>query len=575
MSLAESTNSKAAKNIPRLDHDLIAQILSFCDAASLLLLLEGSCKFFTIPVSHTLSVRPSVCLSFLLKLIPNSINNDPRQQEAIIQLLRLIRDNRNFKYLECSNLRNVTGQEWLPRMKRFPIQNLDLSGCSSLDSDTLCQFLRECKASLRHLSLQGCIRIGPAVVDVIAEKHTQLLSLWLGGCSQAIGNRTIRPLLQTLQHLKHLDLQALKNITDLSGEFMRLLPASIQSLNFSSCKQLRLGGMEALEAIQVYTNHGNQQRGWNWNNAPRSRHQLRHIVLDTIGTPRIGLCRGILTYFALGRTLREVHLAGCEHVQDWEVEALAVTCAQTLTCFQMRASRIGNPALDALATHCKVLAEVDVSACFRVDDKGILALCESRQVISVAGDKRRRDHPILKALKVASLPGLTDRAVAAIANLEALHMLDIHDCPNVTSTALSKTIRRLPHIVDVNAKDIADECVSLPTLLRRHPNLPPGLRFLNQRIFSSPPTTTCTGRRHSCCTVRTHSQRLNKSAPLQTMLHCIDCQLLPAFDRGMCACCASKCHKGHDTFVGSWTRFYCDCPFAVAGNRCQAIFDEE
>lgn len=34
------------------------------------------------------------------------------------------------------------------------------------------------------------------------------------------------------------------------------------------------------------------------------------------------------------------------------------------------------------------------------------------------------------------------------------------------------------------------------------------------------------------------------------------------------------CHKAHETFLGSWTRFYCDCPFGVASNQCAAIFDE-
>jgi hypothetical protein len=604
--LNQKQKQKQKQKLPQLDNDLMAQILSFCDASNLLLLLEASFKFFSTSIRHNISTRDSLSFSFLLKKFPNTIRNNPRQDRAIIRLLQILlpqqpqqpqqpttttqtiqkNNNNHLKYVEFSNLRNMTGRGWLPRLSNtndvmtLTLDTLNLSGCHSLDPDTLCTYLNECRTSLRHLNLQGCMRVGSLVVDAIATKHQQLRSLWLGECSQKVKDYYIHCLLSNLRYLKHLDLQGLKHITDLEGEFMSLLPDSIQSVNFSACKRLRLrlsGGLvEALGPIIIQTHMNNTTNTTDWQDAPISRHKLLHIVLDGIGSPRQGLSCGILTYFALGRCLREIHLAGCEQVQDWEVQALAMTCGKTLTCFQMRACTIGNPSLEALAAHCKVLAECDVSACFQIDDRGILALCcES----SSSSSQTTTTLPSsLKALKVASLPNLTNLSVTAMTNLKSLHVLDIHDCPNVTASALCSTILSLPKIIDVNAKGIADECVSFSTLLRRsQEHVPLGLRFVNHRLFPSHTHTSNSNNNNSsfCCSVRAHSQRLNASAPLQSMFHCTDCQLLPAFDRGMCGSCAASCHKGHRTFVGSWTRFYCDCPFggvAAGNNQCRAVF---
>lgn len=466
----------------------------------------------------------------------------------------------------------MTGRGWLSNFRQVELQTLNLSGCSAIDPDVLSAYLGECRSSLRHLNLHGCVRAGHSVVQAIARRHKNLVTLVLGGCSQTIRDSIlVTELFPALKILKHLDLEALNHISDSYGLFMNALPASLESLNLSSCKKLRLRGLVATGAVQTYINNiDNTAEAWR--NAPTSKHKLQHVILDAIGSPRLGLCPGILTYFALGRSLREVHLAGCENVHDWEIEALAISCSKTLTCFQMRASCIGSPALMALAKHCEVLAECDVSACFGIGDEGILALCESRRVFRVEGNKKRGMQSCLKALHVASIPNLTDLAVAAMANLESLLVLDIHDCPKITAAALCKMVLRLPHAIDVNAKGVAGESISLSTLLRGHANTPPGLRFVNQRVFRKVNLSTL---RNSCCSVRLHSQRLNSSVPMQIMIHCVDCNLLPKFDRGICSCCASTCHEGHKTFVGSWTRFYCDCPFSATENQCQAIFPAE
>lgn len=225
-----------------------------------------------------------------------------------------------------------------------------------------------------------------------------------------------------------------------------------------------------IEAIQTYRS--------SWSTAPLSSHRLQHIVLDALGNPRRGLHPCTLTYFALGRCLREVHLAGCEQVMDWEVQALAETCGQTLTVFQMRATRIGDDALIAMATFCTVLADCDVSACFRIGDAGVMALCRNETSFGDGyNPKRLCRRSVLKSLKIGSLPLITNRAISEMSLLSALHVLDIRDCPQVSSTVLCQSILQLPRIIDVNAKGIAEGQESFSRLLMQSPGFPQGLEF--------------------------------------------------------------------------------------------------
>jgi hypothetical protein len=500
--------------------------------------------------------------------MPNSINNKnkKRQQRTLVKLINLLQQHSILKHIEVSSLRNLTGRDWLSCLKQqVSLQSLNLSGCPSIESEPVVDFLTNGgSVSLRHLNLFACVRLGPTVVRTIADHSFNLESLWLGACSQTIKSPDIEWLLFKLDGLKHLNLQALKHLKD---PLLGLLPSSLRSINLASCERLRLESGETA-MIDDLRSEMELQQNTSWIHTSNSRFKLEHLVLDSIGSPRRGLSPGVLAFFSFGRCLREVHLQGCEQVADWEVQVLAQTCGKTLIVFQMRASSIGNASLIALATHCTTLKDVDITACYRIDDEGVLALCEMKSMVVVdnnanSSNKRRFRCPPLKSLKIGYLPGITDATVSAISKLEGLHVLDIRECQRVTSSTLCKTISRLPELIDVNATGI----VSYSTMLRQCGTSLAGLQFVNNRSVSGVRV------QHNCCSVRDHAQRLNKSVPLQWMYHCVDCGLLPTTNRGICACCLTKCHEGHATFVGSWTRFYCDCPFAIAANECQAIFD--
>jgi len=642
---------KRERNIPIPDN-LMAEVLAYCDASDYISILRASESVFVTPLRFHLCSTKALSLSFLLKKYPNSFIENQGQQLAVQVLLQSLlgRGPRNqLQHLELSNLRGITGASWFSGLSTIPLVTLDLTNCARLDCGVLLRHFNACPRTLLHLHMNGCRCVGPEILDCIGRRHPQLLSLSLGSCSQRITTSNIFTLLRALTSLKHLDLQCLTHIQDrMSPEsddcFVDILPESLESINLTGTKPLRLVSQDVFRTMNSYLNmslefmqavqgrvqniqdnlrelnnegvnanemlHVNrhvldfQPDVYIWKNEPTYRLKLQHLVLDGAGHPRSGIFRGSVATFSLGRCLREVHLGGCEGVSDWEIQALAVNCGETLTCFQMRAGTIGNQALQSLATYCRVLGEVDVSACFGISDDGILALCrnlrrrekkdtctlstEEKAEESAPSPKRSRIlRPSLKILRIASLPRLTNRAMQAISQLESLIILDVHECTKIEPVAVYKTVRQLPCLVDVNAKGIALGSPSLSAWLRNDPCTPRTLKFVNQRVFHHSPIHTTQNKAFgsstecrrqasedtkSCCVVRSQSQRLSATVPLAPMYHCVDCNLIPALDRGFCVECQQKCHAGHKTFLGSYTRFSCDCPFGMnASNTCKAI----
>jgi len=401
-------------NISIIPDNIMAEVLTYCDASDYITILRASESFFVTPLRFHLCSTNSLSLSFLLKKYPNSFNQNQGQQLAVQVLLQSLlgRGPRNqLKHLELSNLRGITGASWLSGLSRISLVTLDLTNCARIDHGILLAYLWECPRTLRYLHLNGCRCVGPEILDCVGDRHQQLLSLSLGSCSQTIRTSHIFNLLKNLNVLKHLDLQALTHIqdrvsSDVEDCFVDSLPDSIESINLTGTKPLRLvcddvyktmntylnRSLEYMQAAQVrvqnvqdrlrvLNNEGanaNEMLHANrhvldfepdvyiWKNEPSFRLKIQHLVLDGAGHPRSGIFRGSVATFSLGRCLREVHLAGCEGINDWEIQALAVNCGETLTCFQMRAGTIGNSALVSLSKHCRVLGEVDVSACFGI-----------------------------------------------------------------------------------------------------------------------------------------------------------------------------------------------------------------
>ena len=576
---------------PRLDKALLSHIASFCDATQLLDLIDVSPSFET-AVQWTLCSSKTLNLSCLVTKFSNRIqpkNDFPNDQEdAVTRLLSLVTSytpGNQLKHLELSYLRTMTGIRWSHVLETctpnsLSLTSLNLSGCAYMAPEMLINLIKDkCLANLKHLNLQQCFRVGPEVAAAIAVNLCQLHTLLLGGCSPAIATADVFAILERLRHLKHLDLSGLKHVADNGYRFIQLLPGSLQSLQLESCEGLRLGGLEVNQTLVATRPDPPPPANHPANHPETSRLKLIKINFNSIGTRWRPLFPGALSYFAMGKCLRQVSLNGCESIQDWEISVLAVQCGATLESLELRACQIGNPAVIALATHCKRLTELDLSACFRVNDIGILALCTSQGVAIPAGDerqKRRRGNgSILKVLKLANLGTLSDASIRAMDSLEHLLVLDVKDCSKINSSALFQTISRLRNLIDLDARGIQGSTPSLPTLLRRQVDrIPKTLQFVNHKLLFPPkkdhPPTNAGNTR--CCSVSVHSQRLtpSESVPLHAWMHCVDCELIPAYNRGICTACVSTCHNGHNTFLGSWIRFYCDCPFS-GRFECQTL----
>lgn len=630
-----------------LSETLLGVVFSYCNASDFVQLLETGDATLTQAVRLALSNASSLHCSFLLELDQCrnhgncSKKNARKEQEAcILQLLSNVTHNTaKLKRLELTGLRHVVGNQgnWLNRLFRgslaTTLTSIDFSSCAMLDPRLVHAALvpprsnnnnSEEEAStgtLLHLQFQGCYRIDAPIVMVIATspRFAQLQSLSLRGCSQSIGDECVHAIITNLHHLRCLDLSGLKHITEQASMLFQFLPETMASLELAGCELLRftqllVWGRQFLQEIEQGHQHQQHQMDPTqlsanfWQEHPQLLNScppkarvplpnLTRINFNGIGTPRRGLVSGALPYFALRSmgSLREVYLSGCEHIRDWEVKVLAMSCGQNLTCLEMRACCIGNDAVRALGLYCTQLADVDFSACFEISDEGIVAFCQYQgafeKACSVSSGTastqtqwtKRRVVPAfstLRSLKIAALPQLTNESVRAVAALHSLLLLDVSNCPKVTSEALAGTVKELSSLIDVNAKGIGKWSSSVAALYSYEDDEPRHLRFVNGRRFQNKSTTTSTKQpgEVNClehCIVRQHGKRFDptQGVPLQPMYHCLDCRLIPCLNRGMCHSCSVHCHKDHQTFVGSYTRFYCDCPFGIAGamSACQRM----
>ena len=244
----------------------------------------------------------------------------------------------------------------------------------------------------------------------------------------------------------------------------------------------------------------------------------------------------------------------------------------------MRACCIGDDAVRAVGLHCTNLSDIDFSACFQITDEGIVSFCQNQgiceDIYSTVKTRRHNATSTVRSLKIAALPQVTNKSISAIAALESLLFLDISNCPKVTPDILAETVKDLAALVEVDAKGIGKWSSSVAALYS-YDDEPRYLRFVNGRPFQKASLRRSEETCFDVCTVRHHSKHLGQGVPLQAMYHCVDCRLIPSLNRGMCHACSIHCHKneGHHVFVGSYARFYCDCPFGIVGSKfqCQAI----
>lgn len=601
-----------------LDNNVLLACMHFCNASDLFA-LGRTCTVFREATFLVLSQVESLHLSVL-----NDTNKTKRLDQCITRLLTTAQS--FLQRLETSGLYRIRGHTWLgPTLEKcHNLTALDCSNCLSLDPRVFQNAVESSTCSMVHLNLQGCRRVDSGVVKAVVRKWTALETLQLGGCSQRIGDDCLRLVCLLLRHLRVLDLSCLKRISD-EGNFI-MLPSSLECLDLSGCQQIRftalglvshqlheVGKEDGIQALTEQSVHElwttlehrvdnmsrdalGEIRSAPFKNLLATGWNLRVLNLSHCGIAHsTGLPSGMLGFLACfsGRRLREVNISGCSTVTNFDIEVLAATCAETLTCLEARACLIGDDALKALGDKCTNLAFLDVSACFEITDVGVMCLCphngvyrteSMHAVTSPDFCTSRRGCPALRSLRLGGLPNLTDVAILAVGGLirdaghsamlrsgngglKKLLLLDVRGCMNISSRALEMVMAECQSLVEVEARGRNRGSMS-------RGSLPSTLRFLNGRRLA--PHRASETSYHRRCTVSDHSQRFKASQGLrlQPVFHCVDCKLLPSTNGGICSACAATCHEGHVTYFGSMTRFYCDCAFGISGGAaCKALIN--
>ena len=550
---------------------------------------------------------------------------DPRLVQTAVEAVQL----RHMKHLNLQGCRRVDNDAVLAIAKcMVSLQSLQLGGCSqtidaecfrlvryelknltSLDITGLKRirgvthgfFVTALPDSIEYLSLAGCgLRQFYALFDFFHLMHDTFFKLLrqdggLGALVDLVHSSDTEQLWNSLLHVNthensRLVIQRVRDIAQLVEVVDPDKLAELVAVDRSG----RLEGFwnSVLSSdINVILNfpaqwvRGIPSRGslfsTGWNN-------LRVLDVSHVSVPAGSL--GFIACFS-GGVLREVNISGCERICSVDIQVLATACANSLTCLEARGCRFGDLALKALGTNCTKLAELDISACFEMTQEGLISLCPHNglYVGSEASNGRlfdyasrflenRRGCPALRSLKLANLSGVTDDVILAIGGLKhdtefgnmrsehgglkKLLLLDVSNCPRASARVIGLLMKECHSLIELDARGIQG------TVKREY--VPRNVRFLNGRRLSEV-DASCSQR---CCTVLNHSKRLKASqrVELQPMYHCVDCKLLPSSGRGMCSVCATVCHDGHETYLGSLTRFYCDCAFGISGDaECKAL----
>ena len=622
-----SSSSTGEPSSPRKNHrpihqvlnvDLLSHISSFCNAAELVRLLDASRHVFQEPVRSMLPRAEHLNLSYLLRIAPNRNPPSQEQTEAISKLTTLLptRESRgtktsNLGYLECSGLRLFSGfsNRLEPQIFRNIVE-LNFSGCVQMTESSLVDIVQACTHSILHLNIQQCVKVGPmglrAIVRALKgqtpgegggeptiEEPPKLQSLLIGGCSNRIRYPEIRETLGALPNLKHFDMSGMTHFREkaiFGHDLVSLLPPGLVSLQLAGCSEVELGGPLVVRVSdghdlnvhnQINTEHEDLMRLLEESERPPP---LKLLNLNTTGPSRLGVRPGALAFFSLGGFLREVCINGASRVGDWEIVQLARNCGRTLKVFSCRACGIGQEAMRALARYCNKLAELDVSACGNVDDEALLTFCWNQsELMSIQPDadgsstvrlpKRRviRRPPTLKTLKISNTSVKDSVSILELAHIKSLQVLHALGLSEIQTACFYQLVQSLPNLLEIDARGSIRDVLSLRTWLQKNEDgrLPKSLRFVDGKLLDQ--KNQCN--KASCCSAALHGQRLQPKAtiPLQAMMHCRTCDLVPQFNRGVCTNCASRCHEGHDIYLGSWTLFYCDCSFGIPDNNCQAM----
>ncbi|GMF22417.1 unnamed protein product [Phytophthora lilii] len=296
------------------------------------------------------------------------------------------------------------------------LTHLVLADCSRLGD----WVLRRClyaSPRLTHLNLSRCLQVGDALIETLAAQCPLLRRLELSGCLQISDRGVVR----IARHSPYLEYVALDRPIGVRGG-EQLTDSSSAALG-DFCPNLRFVSLAGSSAL---TDAGAQ---WMVSRCP----QLARLDL----TGAIGLTDA--TCAALGAgcpELRALRINGVKGISDVGLRLLAAGCpklellhAANLYLVSDGSNRdFGLEGLRAIASRCPELQDLNLSGCFQLQERALVAIGAS--------------CPELRRLSVQACPEVTLVAVTAV----------LKGCPRLTRLDISSVRRCDDRMMRVIAK---------------------------------------------------------------------------------------------------------------------------
>ena len=458
--MSNSTGTKRAivvLDVIMQNHVLWEQVLDYLPPDDIFFDVRATNMAFRLAASKYLGSRNAIHASFFRRrrLRPTCVD------DAIQGLVT----SKTLRHVDFSGLQHFTGRcrnssIFVPLFRECPLlETLYVVDCPRLEADALTQGLDPTidLKSLRHVHLNGCLRIGGETIGHIIHHPTlQLETLHIAGCSSRIGTTRrdswwldtwqSSPVLKGLISLDISGLVHWKGSLDLLNSLIHLREFYAQGCrNFKFDHPMskiilnRIVDSGVLERIDLESKESltseiasirdvmfatiplvrrTQWRVLNWNDPTcRTSSSLCLVALQS--------CH-----------LVEVYLRGCTAVRNEEIQILALTCGGTLkVCELVGLHNLRDVALQAIGKCCHALVDLDVSACFELSDMGIVSVATGCQK--------------LRCLRMEHLTKITNASLEAITlHLNDLLLLSVQGC-----VKLSQLDRLPPNLVELDLRE--------------------------------------------------------------------------------------------------------------------------
>ena len=308
----------------------------------------------------------------------------------------------------CSRMASVTDACLLGISKCTKLQNLDLSGCTSITNAGFAYL-----SSLHHLTflnLWNCVRLTPDALGALSS-CVNLAELSLRGCQ--LMNDAAFSYIAPLKGLEKLDLRACEHVR--GGELTRLSTLRhLTELNVSGCYALSDIGLAAIGVLRMLR-------------------VLRLSECWQITNAGLSGLKGLTQ-------LEELDLTGCRNIiNEMELPLEGIHALHALTTLSLRGcDRLTNGALEFLDLTNNVIG-AGLQTCFTNDIKLThLDLSGCKNLNGAALKSLKHCATSLKSLKLQYCVGLCGRnALVGLEPLTTLTYLHLGGCTGLLGTAFA------------------------------------------------------------------------------------------------------------------------------------------